>query len=162
MADNVPITAGTGTDIATDDIASQHYQRMKLIHGADGTNDGDVAKTNPYPVQMGHALTRGLSLALITALAASGDNNVVAADGAKTIKIHGWCWKVKGSVNVKWRDAVATAADYHPALNFTASGDGMIVDPLGFPLFTSKAGGDLKLNLSAAVEVNGWVFYTQE
>ncbi len=36
MADNVPITAGTGTDIATDDVGSVHYQRVKLDGGGDG------------------------------------------------------------------------------------------------------------------------------
>lgn len=33
MADNVPITAGSGTDIATDDVSSVHYQRMKISDG---------------------------------------------------------------------------------------------------------------------------------
>ena len=37
MADNVPITAGSGTSIATDDVTSVHYQRVKLVGGADGT-----------------------------------------------------------------------------------------------------------------------------
>ena len=36
MADNVPITAGSGTSIATDDIATVHYQRVKPQLGADG------------------------------------------------------------------------------------------------------------------------------
>jgi hypothetical protein len=37
MVDNVAITAGTGTTIATDDIAGVHYQRVKPTLGADGT-----------------------------------------------------------------------------------------------------------------------------
>ena len=37
MADNVPITAGSGTSIAADDIASVFYQRVKLALGADGS-----------------------------------------------------------------------------------------------------------------------------
>mgnify|MGYP001766548224 CR=1 FL=1 len=40
MADNVPITAGSGTTIATDDISSVHYQRVKLV---DGTLDSTAA-----------------------------------------------------------------------------------------------------------------------
>lgn len=40
MADNVAITAGSGTNIATDDIAGVHYQRMKLV---DGTLDATTA-----------------------------------------------------------------------------------------------------------------------
>ena len=37
MADNVAITAGSGTNVAADDIASVFYQRVKLSLGADGT-----------------------------------------------------------------------------------------------------------------------------
>jgi hypothetical protein len=36
IADNVAYTAGAGTSIATDDISSVHYQRVKLSLGADG------------------------------------------------------------------------------------------------------------------------------
>lgn len=41
MADDVPITAGSGTNIVTDDIsaANRHYQRIKL---SDGTADSEV------------------------------------------------------------------------------------------------------------------------
>lgn len=49
MADNVTLP-GTGQAVAADDIGSAKYQRIKLIHGADGTNDGDVSKSNPLPV----------------------------------------------------------------------------------------------------------------
>lgn len=38
MGDNVTITAGSGTGIATDDVSGQHYQRIKLVDGtADST-----------------------------------------------------------------------------------------------------------------------------
>jgi hypothetical protein len=53
MADNVGINAATDAtpiDVAADEIASVKYQRVKLIHGADGVNDGDVASGNPLPV----------------------------------------------------------------------------------------------------------------
>lgn len=40
MADNVPITAGSGTPIAADDISSVWYQRVKLT---DGTADSTTA-----------------------------------------------------------------------------------------------------------------------
>lgn len=33
MADNIEITAGTGTPIATDEIGGSHYQRVKLTDG---------------------------------------------------------------------------------------------------------------------------------
>lgn len=51
MADNVTLNSMTGgSDVATDDIGGAHYQRIKLVHGADGTNDGDVSTANPLPV----------------------------------------------------------------------------------------------------------------
>lgn len=50
MADNTTLNVGTSGDvIASDDISSVKYQRIKLIHGVDGTNDGDVARSNPLP-----------------------------------------------------------------------------------------------------------------
>lgn len=54
MADNttLPLTgSGDATAVyADDDISSVKYPRVKLIHGINGTNDGDTARTNPYPV----------------------------------------------------------------------------------------------------------------
>jgi hypothetical protein len=40
MANNVPITAGAGTDVATDDVGGVHYQRVKIV---DGTEDSATA-----------------------------------------------------------------------------------------------------------------------
>jgi hypothetical protein len=52
MADNVQINQmADGDVIGADDISGVKYQRIKLIHGADGTNDGDVASGNPLPVK---------------------------------------------------------------------------------------------------------------
>ncbi len=47
MADNVGIV---GAVIASDEISGVQYQRVKLIHGNNGINDGDVSNTNPLPV----------------------------------------------------------------------------------------------------------------
>lgn len=51
MTDNVIINPGIGgANIATDDINGVQYQRVKLIHGNEGINDGDVHIYNPLPV----------------------------------------------------------------------------------------------------------------
>lgn len=50
MADNVAITPGSGATAAADDIGGVLFQRVKVVHGADGVNDGDVAASNPLPV----------------------------------------------------------------------------------------------------------------
>lgn len=52
MADN-SILPATGETYGSDDIGGVKYERIKLIHGIDGVNDGDVALTNPFPVVAG-------------------------------------------------------------------------------------------------------------
>ncbi len=42
MADNVAITAGAGTIVASDDVAGVQYQRVKITPGPDGTATVDV------------------------------------------------------------------------------------------------------------------------
>lgn len=50
MADNTTLNAGSGGDvIASDDIAGVKFQRIKLVHGINGVNDGDVSSANPLP-----------------------------------------------------------------------------------------------------------------
>lgn len=51
MADNVPITAGSGTSIATDDVGGVHYQRVKNTWGPNNTaTDVDASATAAMPV----------------------------------------------------------------------------------------------------------------
>ncbi len=45
MADNVPITAGVGTSVATDDVGGVHYQRMKL-HTAEADSAEPIGDTD--------------------------------------------------------------------------------------------------------------------
>lgn len=47
MADNVNVN---GANIATDDIGGAQFQRVKIVKGNDGVNDGDVSDANPMPV----------------------------------------------------------------------------------------------------------------
>jgi hypothetical protein len=160
MPDNVSITPGVGAPIATDDIGGAHYQRGKLIHGIDGTSDGDVAKTNPLPSRLGVSLTRDFLVAPIT-VSASGFTQVIAASGATTIKVLGWAFKVGGAVSVKLRNEVG-AADLTPSMPYANNGDGWVMDLVGQPYFITSAGGNFGLTLSAGVAVTGLVFYTQE
>lgn len=51
MPDNVGYTPGSGATIAADDVGGALLQRVKIVHGVDGANDGDVASTNPMPTQ---------------------------------------------------------------------------------------------------------------
>ena len=67
MADNVAITAGSGTNIATDDVAGTHYQRMKLV---DGTLDSTTAI----------AAGGGLEAAALRVTVASDSTGVLSVD----------------------------------------------------------------------------------
>lgn len=51
MADNVELNPGAGGSIvAADDIGGVLFQRVKVVHGADGVSAGDVSTANPLPV----------------------------------------------------------------------------------------------------------------
>lgn len=51
MSDNTTLNVGTGGDVyAADDISGVKFQRIKLVHGTDGVNAGDVATSNPLPI----------------------------------------------------------------------------------------------------------------
>lgn len=56
MADNVAITAGSGTTIAADDVSSVYYQRVKVDLGGDGAASplvrGQQADANSMPVTL--------------------------------------------------------------------------------------------------------------
>lgn len=74
MADDVLLNAGTGGDtVAADDIAGVKYQRVKLIEGADGTNDGDISLSNPLPVEMPNKQASGALGALNAAVTRTVD-----------------------------------------------------------------------------------------
>lgn len=51
MADNIGYTPGSGAVIAADDVGGALLQRIKMVVGDDGVNDGDVSLANPMPVQ---------------------------------------------------------------------------------------------------------------
>jgi len=98
MADNVPITAGTGTDVATDDVGGVHFQKTKIDLGGDGVSSplvrGQQTKANSIPVT--HAsddtvalatgskvqLSDGTSDATVRNLAANDALNVAIVDGS--------------------------------------------------------------------------------
>jgi hypothetical protein len=80
MADNVGYTPGSGATVAADEIGGVLFQRVKPVHGADGTAT-DTSATNPLPIaaygelieaiealRMGvHSLTRSIGQSLPSA-----------------------------------------------------------------------------------------------
>lgn len=76
MADNVAITAGSGTTIAADDIAGVLHQRVKISQGADGSAT-DVSSAAPLQVTL--ANTGANATPVVVDL---GSNNDVTATNA--------------------------------------------------------------------------------
>lgn len=112
MADNVAVTAGIGTSIATDDVSGVQYQVVKIDVGGDGVASGPVSVSNPLPVTAvltGPAIT---SLQLI-------DDLVLAEDA-----VHGSGDKGVMALSVRKDSAASlsgTDGDYTP-LQVTATG----------------------------------------
>jgi hypothetical protein len=75
MADNVAITAGAGTSIATDDIGGVQYQRVKITQGADGAavdvSPAAPLTTTTLPATTGTITSPALSLTSFTVLASN-------------------------------------------------------------------------------------------
>ncbi len=83
MADNL-VTGSTGASVAFDDISSVFYARMKLVHGADGVNDGDISTANPFPVRLYVGTT---SLALGGGVEASALRVTIASDSTGVLSV---------------------------------------------------------------------------
>jgi hypothetical protein len=59
MADNVGYTPGSGATIAADDIGGVLYQRVKMIHGADGIAH-ETSNSNRLPTEEGGELLEAI------------------------------------------------------------------------------------------------------
>lgn len=156
MADDVAITAGVGTTVATDDVGSRHFQRVKLDIGGDGVST-PVIITSPLPVQ--HQLNTTDLTEVALNIAASGDNQIVALTAGQIIRVWAFWLKVNGAagVSLKFRSA---ANDLHPALPFNDK-DGWVMSFMSRPWFTCTIAEALQINLSAAIQVSGRIYYTK-
>lgn len=87
MADNVAVTAGAGTTIATDDVGGVHYQRVKIDFGTDGasapiTSAVDAASAGTDPVFVA-GVVRDDALAALTPI--DGDYTTMRVDSLGTL-----------------------------------------------------------------------------
>lgn len=86
MADNIQVTQGSGTTMATDDVSGIQYPRVKVSVGADGSAT-DVSSSNPMPVADSAV---GTSLASIDGKLPSLSGGRVPVDvGGATVNITG-------------------------------------------------------------------------
>ena len=89
MADDVNVTPGVGATLGADEISSVKYPRIKLIHGADGVNAGDVSTANGLPVQLQSGQTLGTvtTVSTVTNLSQLGGANVPIGAGLEATAV---------------------------------------------------------------------------
>lgn len=101
MADNVAITAGSGTSIASDDIGGVQYQRVKISQGADGAAT-DVSSAAPLNVTLANTGANA------TAVKVDGSAVTQPISGTVTITPSG-TQTVSGTIAVSTINSVAPA-----------------------------------------------------
>lgn len=78
MADNIAVSQGVGTTVATDDVAGVHYQRIKLV---DGTLDSTAAIPGDAANGLDVDVTRLPALAAGTNAIGTVTDSITAATG---------------------------------------------------------------------------------
>lgn len=111
MADNVAITAGTGTSIATDDVGGAHYQKMKLFDGSDGGTDFAVVDTgNALGVRSRRDLSRisvqSSGLTTATTAYSTGDQVGAIFEFANAARASGGSGTIVGIVLISAADII--------------------------------------------------------
>lgn len=153
MADNVAITAGAGTTIASDDIGSVQYQRVKVSIGGDGTAV-DASTTAPVPTIPGRVTTKGLTNAAVSA-SSSGANALVSATASQTTRVFRIMLMFHAATTAKFQSA---STDLTGAMQFQA-GQSLTLDYDGEPWFVTGTNEAFNLNLGTAVTVTGFIQY---
>jgi hypothetical protein len=118
MADNIGYTPGSGAVIAADDVGGALLQRIKVVVGDDGVNDGDVSLANPMPIQGVGELVEQLAAIrmLLQSMTRTVGQAMPDAFGRLLVNITGQTVTVAGTV------AVSTAATVTTLTNQTNIG----------------------------------------
>ena len=142
IADNVLITAGSGTSIATDQDGSDHVQIMKVTYGADGSFTL-VSPSNPFPVSVTSSnttitddrkivTTAGTRVALASSTAckevvitAETDNTGIVAVGAAATVVAALATRTGIPLNAGDSIVLQTDNLADVGLDSTVSGDGV-------------------------------------
>lgn len=171
MADNFALeaTVTAGRTIATDQIGSVDFPRGKLVHGADGVNDGDVSKANPLPIG-GNTAADG-SGTLVPLLVDAAGNLQIDVISAPTTAVTGTFWQATQPVSaasLPLPSGAATAAK-QPALGTAGTASSDVLTVQGIASMTalkvdgsavtqpvSDGGGSLTVDGTVAVTGTFW------
>jgi hypothetical protein len=168
MADNFSISTRDGDKvIATDAISDVHHQRIKLRHGIDGINDGDVARTNPLPVQAylesgtihdgSRQMTPKFALINVTA---TGDATIVTAVANNKIRVLSYVVTGDTAGTFRWESPAGTPISGLMLMTVSTVGSGYVeasFNPLGH--FETTSGGALSVEMATANDLQGHLTY---
>lgn len=155
MADDVVLNAMSGGDtVAADEIAGKKYQRIKLIKGAEGVNDGDISDANPLPV------AGVVSVSALPALPA-GDNNIGNIDVVSSALPTGAATSAKQDTEAALLSTIAGAVTNPLAIggsvavtNFPAT------QPVSIAASVPVTDGGSSLTVDGSVSITGSVAVT--
>jgi hypothetical protein len=170
MADNVAITAGAGTSIASDDIGGVQHRRVKVEWGAEGTAV-DTSATNPLPVtapaaaRSTHSIAVGvqtdavmtgltaLTPKFFSATVASGqtDSSLIAAVGGKKLRIIALAVQCAGTATTStFESSTTTRIHKVPA----GANGGQILPPNPWGWFETASGQSLTVTTGAGSDTD--------
>lgn len=149
-------TPGVGAAIAVDRIAGADYQLNKMVWGGQGVAT-EVTAATPIPVEPGFKTTEQCTRSVISC-SSSGDNTIVGAVASQFVRIYGLMFTVASPVNVKLGDT--TPAYSTGAMTFSFGG-GIFWGQQGEPYLITAIGKGFVINLSAAVQCSGVIWYQQ-
>ena len=153
MSDNTTYTEGSGITIATDDIGGIHHQRMKMEQGSDGTA-ADIAPTSPMAVRPGHPSTGYLTNAAVNVTGA-GDQTLVSATASQTTRVFRLFLVAAGVTNITIKTGSTSLSGVIPL----TPNQGFVLDFDGEPWFVTGSNEAFVINVSAAVDVDGFIQY---
>jgi hypothetical protein len=131
MADNVAITAGSGTTIAADDIGGVLHQRVKISQGADGVA-ADVSSAAPLQVTLANTGANA------TAVKVDGSSSTQPVSGTVTVQ-QSTASSLKVDLSGTAANGTAVKVDASSvAVPITDNSGSVTVDaPVGTPVFAT-------------------------
>lgn len=117
----------------------------------------EYSSTNPLPVISGAPTTSPYTMAQIAA-ASSGNNTLVSGTASQTIRVYRILLSAQAAVTALLEDSSGTVKIGN--LYLPTQG-GLLLDGGGDPVMVCTVADNLVLNLGAAINVGGAVWYTK-
>lgn len=134
MANNVPVTAGVGTTISTDEVSGVHYQRIKVVDGTEDSTTALVVSSEGAARTSGDvahdAADAGAPVKLGAVAIAHGTNPTAVAAADRTnlyANRAGVLFAIGGHPNIVTLEAEYTAAQTDTAIVTVAGGLKIVV-----------------------------------